>query len=243
MKSFFSSLIANLPSGLFFMYEKLNSTLLGPVIIGIIVFGLFFDFSIIEPANTAWIFRDGGDAVQHYLGSYAFRSDEWHFPITKTVLINNPEGASIIFTDSNPLLSIIAKCIKFIFPPHYQFFGFWFLLCWILQSVFSYLLIHKITDNKLYALLSAVLFCLLPTQWSRLNHANLVSFWIILWSLYVFINNGYSSKRKQFLFFIIFSLCALIHPYLLFMCLSIGGTWYVVQSIHFLKKKEGGTCF
>ncbi|MDB5258296.1 MAG: hypothetical protein JWM14_2991 [Chitinophagaceae bacterium] len=227
MKSFFLN-----------VYEKLHTTLLAPAIIGVLVFGLFFDWSIVEPTNIAWLLRDGGDSVQHYLGSFAFRSDTWHFPLTKTVLVTHPEGVSIVFTDSNPLLSIIAKCIKFIFPPYYQFFGFWLLLCWILQSVLGYLLIKKLTGNKHYALLSAVLFCLLPTQLHRIGHANLVAFWTILWALYVFINDDFSRNKKQWLFFLIFSLSALIHPYLLFMVLFIGGTWYCIEIIQFIKARD-----
>ena len=235
MTPLFSKLSPRLRDGLFFIYQKLNSTLLGPAIIATLVFGLFFDFSIIEPANTAWLLSDGGDISQGYLGSTAFRLDTWHFPITKTVLLNNSEGVCIVYTDSNPLLSIVTKLIPFIFLPEYQFFGIWYLSCWILQGVFGYLLIKTLTRNDLFALVAVALFCLLPTQYARWGHANLVAFWTILWALYIFIHPDWSSNKKQRLFFIVLALTSMIHAYFLFMTLFIAGTWYSLELIHYIK--------
>lgn len=211
------------------------------ICIGIAVFGFYFDFSILDPSNTAWIKRNGGsDVLQHYLGSYAFRLDSWNFPITKTTLINHPEGVSIIFTDSNPLLSLISKLFSAIFPPEYQFFGFWYMLCWALQSFFGFLLVKEVTSNKVYALLGGLLFCLLPTQIFRVGHANLVAFWLILWALYVFINHRYSDEKKQFLFFTIFLTSAMVHAYLSIMCIIIGTIWLLINGFKLLKKPDKG---
>ena len=79
------------------------------ILIGTIVFCIFFDIHIINPKDISWILE--GDRLQHYIGSYAFRLDEWRFPFTKTNLIAYPEGVSIIYTDSNPLLSILFKIL------------------------------------------------------------------------------------------------------------------------------------
>lgn len=233
-----SKYTSKLLQSLTFLYHTLSNTILGPTIIAVLIFGLFLDFSIIEPANTAWLLRDSGDGLQSYIGSTAFRMDTWHFPITKTVLINNPEGLCIIYTDSNPLLSILAKLFSFVFPPHYQFFGIWFLLCWILQSVLGYLILKKLTQNNSYSLLASALFCLLPTQLARLPHMNLVAFWIILWALYIFINKDWTNNKKQVLFFVVMLIASLVHAYFLLMTLFIAGTWYAKEFIHYLNSKE-----
>ncbi len=130
--------------------------------VGIIIFSYYFDFSIVRPDNNAWILRDSGDSLSAYLGSYAFRADGWHFPITKTTLIDYPEGVSIFYLDANPLLSIFFKIFRFAFPPEYQFFGAWFLICWLLQAVFAFLIVKRLTNNDVVSLLSTFLFCLLP---------------------------------------------------------------------------------
>ncbi|WP_028979619.1 DUF6311 domain-containing protein [Sporocytophaga myxococcoides] len=207
-------------------------------ITGFLVFSFYFDLTIADPTNITWIYREGGDLGIHYLGSYYFRLDDWHFPLTKTVLINAPEGNSIIFSDSNPLLSLIAKLLKFIFPPEFQLIGMWYLICWILQSIFGYLLIFKLTKNNIYALISGLLFCLLPTQVFRINHENLVTFWLILWTLYVYVDNEMPSKKKQILFFTIFAISSLIHAYITFMAIFISATWYIKKLIPLFREDD-----
>jgi len=210
--------------------------------IGAGVFWFYFDVRILDPANAEWLFANGGDGIQHYLGSYAFRSDSWHFPITKTTWINYPEGVSIIYTDSNPLLSILAKLFRPVFPPEYQFFGIWFLLCWILQSVFGFLLVRKLTGDALYALLGGVLFCLLPALIFRVGHANLVAFWLIIWAVYVCVDNELSAGKKLFLFFLIASIASMVHAYLCNMSLIIAILWgirYLLKLYKNRKEAEG----
>ncbi len=217
---------------------KINFYIFLSAIIGILVFSFYFDFTIADPSNINWLYRSGGDLSQHYYGSYYFRLDDWHFPLTKTVLLNNPEGFSIIFSDSNPLLSLIAKLFKFIFPPEFQLLGIWYLICWTLQSVFGYLLIFKLTKNNIYALLSGLLFCLLPTQIFRIPHENLVTFWIILWTLYVYVDTEIPAKKKQILFFTIFAISSLIHAYITFMAIFISAAWYIKELIQLSKEED-----
>jgi len=206
--------------------------------IGVIVFGNYFDFTIVEPNNTAWILRLQGDHSQHYIGSVAFRADEWHFPLTKTTYINYPEGISIVYTDSNPLLAFIAKIFRSVFLPTYQYTGAWYLICFSLQSLLGYLLIQKITQNSIFGLLAGALFCLLPPIVHRTGHENLMAFWIILWALYVFIHTELSIYKKSLLFFIVISISSLTHAYLCIMVLFISGTWYLQQAIILLKEKQ-----
>lgn len=205
-------------------------------IIGATVFFYYFDLTILNPKNLTWLVD--GDRLQHYVGSYALRLDEWRFPITKTNLIAYPEGASIIYTDSNPLLSTFFKLFRPIFPPEYQFFGLWFLSCWILQAIFGYLIVMKLTKNSIYSLLCAGLLCLLPAMFHRVMHTNLTAFWIILWAIYVFISSDKKYIKKEILFFLIFSISTLTHGYFLFMTGFIAATWIIKRTFLHLKNKE-----
>jgi hypothetical protein len=161
-----------------------------------------------------------------------------HFPITKTVDINYPEGISIVYTDSNPLLSIIAKLSKAVFPPSFQFTGIWYLICWILQSVFGFLVVRKLTKNQVYALLAGFLLCLLPTQIFRVSHENLMAFWLILWSIFIYIHDKYSIQKKQLLFFIVLCIAALVHGYFVFMVFFVTLVWLTMVSLQLFKEKE-----
>lgn len=201
------------------------------IAIGIAVFDYYFDFTIIDPSNTSWIMRLQGDPSQHYLGSIAFRTDEWNFPFTKTTYINYPEGVSIVYTDSNPLLAVIAKIFRFVFLPTYQYVGIWYLICFVLQSYLGYALIKKLTKNTFFSLIAGLLFCLLPAQIFRTGHENLMAFWLILWGLYIYLNQDLTINRKSLLFFIVIAISSLTHAYLCVMVLFISGTWYVKESI------------
>lgn len=206
--------------------------------IGAGIFWFYFDIQILNPANIEWLFANGGDGVQHYLGSYAFRSDVWHFPITKTTWIGYPEGVSIIYTDSNPLLSILAKLFRSVFPPEYQFFGIWFLLCWILQSVFGFLLVRKLTGDTFYAFWGGMLFCLLPALIFRIGHANLMAFWMIIWAVYVYIDDELRAGKKLFLFSLIAIIASMVHAYLCNMTLIIAILWGMRYMLKLYKKRK-----
>lgn len=214
-------------------------------LVGAFVFLLYFEIEILNPKNISWI--TSGDRLQHYLGSYAFRLDDWHFPLTKTTLIAYPEGVSIIYTDSNPLVSILFKLLKPIFPPEYQFFGLWFLLCWMLQGLLAFLVVKRLTKNNLYALATSILFCLIPAMFHRIMHTNLVAFWAILWAINVYLMDEEKSKKKEILFFIVCLISGLIHGYFLVMNMLILGTWYGRKMFVYAKNKEykplGGIVF
>lgn len=203
---------------------------------GLLIFSFYFDFSIINPSNITWIIQSGGDQMQHYLGSLAFRADEWHFPITKTTAICYPEGASIIYTDSNPLLSIIAKLFKSIFLPDQQFVGFWYLLCFILQSFLTYLVLFQQTNNRFYSILCSSILCMLPTQIFRISHENLMAFWLIILIIYILLSPTTTTKQKLTISYVTLILSLLIHAYISIMLIIMLGIYIV--SIIYEKNKE-----
>lgn len=205
-------------------------------LIGVVVFLYFFEIEILNPKNITWLTE--GDRLQNYLGSYAFRADDWHFPLLKTTLIAYPEGVSIIYTDSNPLFSLLFKLLRPIFSAEDQFFGIWLLFCWTLQGTLSYLVVKRLTANNLYALISALLLCILPAMFHRIMHVNLVAFWVILWAIYVYLIDDDKHKLKEGLFVLVFLIGVLIHGYFFIMSLLIASVWYIKRCIFFLKKKE-----
>src|SRR5690554_985993 len=50
-----------------------------------------------------------GDAASHISGWLFFREDQWRFPLLHSVRLNAPEGVSIAFTDSIPLVALLQK--------------------------------------------------------------------------------------------------------------------------------------
>jgi hypothetical protein len=215
------------------------------LVIGFLVFLNFFDLSILNPENTDWILQQNGDILQHQLGSMCFRKDGWYFPITLTKILNSPEGVSIVYTDSNILFSLIAKVFSFSFKPEYQFWGLWYLLCLMLQSMFAFRIIFRISENTIYSLLVAGVFCLMPTLFYRLEmgHSNLFAHWLILAVLDNLLNKEKKVASKDFTNWFILILSATVHGYLMIMCLIIIGLFSIQRFIQVLKSKRELTQF
>lgn len=141
-----------------FSYNALNKFLI--FFFPILVFIYFYDYSILLPWNTKWLM--GGDLGANFIGWHAFRYDEWRLPVTETKLLAWPHGVPIVFTDSNPLLAVIFKVMSSILPREFQYIGFWYLICLILQSLAGFCIGHRISKSYFYGSLIALFLCMYP---------------------------------------------------------------------------------
>ena len=186
-----------------------------------ILFILIYGYQVLNPGYTDWLLV-GGDGTQHYIGSVAFRQSRWMFPLGLMDTINYPESASVIFTDSIPLLALFFKAIRFVFPVTWQYQGWWGLSCFILQAHFARKILEAYSENRLAIYAGTLLFTLSPAMIYRVfGHETLGAHWLILCALLLLIQ--YRSKfhepkaalkRAAILGFIIPG----IHMYFLLMC-------------------------
>ncbi|WP_079913855.1 DUF6311 domain-containing protein [Paenibacillus sp. 32352] len=216
----------------FFVLEKQqkqsiqpNKTILGVWISGIL--GLLFAVTILgtkilNPKYIDWLIAKGGDSSQHFLGWYFFEKENWHLPFGVIESLNTPVGTTITYMDSIPLLGFLFKLINFILPEPFQYLGWWILLCFILQGVFGYLLISRITPSLSLQIIGSMFFILSPIMLIRTGgHEALAGHWIILAALYVALHEIF----KQRLWLLLLTISLLVHPYLFFMVYLI----YVVK--------------
>ena len=89
----------------------------------------------LNPQNIAWI--NGFDPTEHYLGWVFYRYGPWTFPLGLSPDFGLDIGASIVYADTIPLLSFLFKPFTAILPNTFQYFGWWLLLCFILQATFA----------------------------------------------------------------------------------------------------------
>ena len=139
-----------------------------------------YGISIINPAYYDWMFANG-DTIQHIVGAEGFRKSPWFFPIGNMNTLNYPHNVSVIFYDAIPIFAVIAKiCTRFL-PQHFQYFGIWGLICFILQGVISAKIIQKYTKSFWIILISSILFIHSPIMIYRIfNHEALGAQWLIL---------------------------------------------------------------
>ena len=197
--------------------DKLIISLLGGII-GIIVFLAIYGLAPLNPTNDVFVLSGylEKDAAQHYAGWKLFRNSEWAFPLGVGSHIEYPYGNSVSYTDSIPLFAILFKAISSILPETFQYFGIFVLICFMLQGVFSALLVSLFAECKVYCSIGALLFSLAPVMVERaFRHCALTAHFLILAALYYYFNNRRKSSKSYIPFYIINILAITIHPYFL----------------------------
>lgn len=190
------------------------------IAIALLAFASWAHLAILDPTNVGWMLR-GQDIGVNGLGMAAYlRVGEW--PGTRQTLLASPEGLTLLFTDSNPLLGLLLWPIAGWLPPGVQVIGWWLFACLVLHVCFAWLLVRRVAPDFPTAWLGTALLTLLPTLYNRLPHANLCAHWLILFALWIFIDPA--RARRPGWWGAVLVLAALVHVYLLLMVAAIWGS-------------------
>ena len=190
---------------------------LSPFGIGVLFFILIASPSIIDPQNIAWI--QTNDPRTHYLGWLFFRNTDWAFPLGANPQFGLELGNAIVYSDSLPLLALTLKPFAGLLPDVFQYFGFWILVCFVLQAVLAWKLAGMFVEDRVFRAAFTVFCVAAPPFLFRLHgHVSLFSHFLILLSFVVY----FSKSPKQGLYWaILVPVSALIHAYLLAMVSAI----------------------
>ena len=116
-----------------FLYKnKINIIFL--LISFVFLLGLF-GIENISFQNTNWL-HDGDESTYNQLSWYFFRNDIWRFPLGINPNFGEELSNAIVFTDALPLLSLFFKLFKFYLPQNFQFFSFWYFICFFFTIIF-----------------------------------------------------------------------------------------------------------
>lgn len=193
--------------------KRLAVTLL-PLMIGVLAFFIVVGPRALNPQNIAWLGQ--GDPATHYLGWVFFRQSPWTFPLGLNPTYGLELGNGLIFSDSNPLLALLFKPFAGLLPETFQYFGLWFLGCFMLQSWFAWKLLGLITPRVTLRALGAALFLFAPPMIMRIPvHLSLAGHFVILAALYLALRPG--DERRRLAWGALLGCTALIHAYLLAM--------------------------
>ncbi len=190
-------------------------------ILSAISFLLIYGSRILNPFYTDWLLT-GGDPTQHYLGFALYANAPWQAKIGMMNTAAYPFSESIIFTDSIPFAAVIGKLAAPILGSSFQYFGFWGILCFVLQGVLACILLRKYTKRLLLLLPASMLFVFSPIMIRRIFwHTSLASHFVILLALIFIVYSDtyfHSMKRACIAWGCLGILCAFIHIYLIAMC-------------------------
>lgn len=193
-----------------------------PAVFGIMLFVMLYGIMPLDVTNDAWIMAgyDEDDLTQHYAGWVQFRTSEWSFPLGMIGDMAEGTGTMLSFTDSIPLLAIFFKLFDFMLPETFQYFGWYNLLCFVLQAIAGYQLVRRKSDSTMFCYMGTLLFLFSPILWERaFRHSALASHWFVLFALLIYLKsrearrNGEQSFPKSYI--VLNVLTVLIHPYFL----------------------------
>jgi len=210
-----------------------------PGLLGAIFFILIYGIKVLNPTNIDWILIYGGDITQHYLGWEFYRYSPWDFPIGLNTLAVYPDSISVIFTDSIPLFAVIFKLFSNVLPEQFQYLGIYGLICFILQGIFSGIVLKKFIKQDFIIIILSLFLIVSPIMIYRMYyHTALASHFLILMAFaLVLYRDKFNLKQTILLWGLLGFLCASIHIYFL---LFTGIIWigYLVYEI-LTNKLEG----
>ena len=175
-------------------------------------------WDILLPNRMDWLLV--ADWGAHQTGWLFFRNDSWSWPIGHYTALLYPVGSTVGYSDSIPVLAIIAKLLSRLLPRDFQYIGPWLGLCFILQGYWGAKIAGLFWRDGWARLAGGMLFVTTPTLLLRVGHPSLCAHWILLaliWRHLSLVPGRRGLTSAALLTF----LAAAVHPYLAAMTLVL----------------------
>jgi len=183
--------------------------------------------------NTEWLY-DGDESAINQLSWFFFKNDIWRFPLGSNPNYGGELGNSIVFTDLVPILALFFKLLKSLIPGNFQYFSFWYLICFYLQLFFSFKILKKFTNSVSFSLIGSLFFLITPIFIYRIDyHAGLSGQWILLFTLYLGLTHKIDKSQLSWIFLV--TLSSLIFLYFTVVIIVV---YSALRIFNFYFKKE-----
>ena len=190
----------------------------------------------ISPLSIKWIHtanQFNRDPSLYQTAWYFFLNDIWRFPLGSNPNYGMEISSSIVISDTIPILSFFFKSLKSFIPENFQYFSFWFFVCFYFQLFFSFKILYKFTNSAPYSLIGSFFFLIAPIFLYRLQwHYALAGQWVLLFALYLGLTQNIDKAKWSWLFLIILS--SLINVYYMTVIIAV----YSLLRIFNLKFKK-----
>lgn len=188
------------------------------LLIGVIAFIIVRGLAPLDPTNILWL--DQRDRAMHTLGWWWFAMAPWGWPPGASPLNGLELANSVGLSDSLPLFAFPFKLIAAWLPERFQYWGYWELLCFILQSLFAVLIAHQLRLSRPLALVAAMFCVFQPTFLMRLDvHMALAGHWTILAAIWLYLRR----PTPLWAWPLLLATVSAIHGYLLVMVFALWG--------------------
>ncbi len=196
---------------------------LAALALGLAAFLLFVGWQTLVPSNIGWLnFADRG---MHTLGWMFYRAAPWDLPPGISPRLGIELSSSIALVDGLPLFAIPFKLLSPWLPPVFQYWGYWLLLSFCLQSLLAYRIARELGATWLVAVVAAAFALITPAYLFRVPmHLALAGHWVVLAGLLLYV------RRKPpalWMWPLLCGLTAAVHAYLLAMVLALWAAAWV----------------
>ena len=208
----------------------------------LVFFLLKFDLNVLDVTHSNWIYNLSFDPRTEIISWNYYRHTPWSFPI-----IGRLEGYDYPTVTGSAMTGIVSplavpfKLFSNWLPDEFQYFGWWFLLCYLLQGYFGLKLINATgqrsvvqamqntpTFSSVYQssyivrVFAAIFFILSPPFLMRTGHMHMISHFFILAALAQYFDKNRTPFQKFVYFALLSSLCVGVSQYTTVMVMGIG---------------------
>lgn len=193
--------------------------------------GNTFSLDFILGVSSYWQ-TESDDITQYVAGFNLYFSAPWQWPLLAFDSLNFPKGTRVTFVDAIPLYALVLKWLVPSSWAPFNPFGIWVVLCFALQAVSAWLLVRVLKINSWVFLLAlAALLLSFPALMARMGHISLMSHWILLFALALYLQNHDRSQMTVVAWTVLLVASFYVNIYLFVMAAGIfGSSWLSLQS-------------
>lgn len=162
------------------------------------------------------------DVTQYIAGFNMYFVAPWQLPLLAFDSLNYPHGTRVTFVDAIPLYALVLKLFLPLSWAPFNPFGLWVAVCFTLQGVSAWWIARLVKTNS-WPFLIALLAILLtyPALMARLGHISLMSHWILLFSIAMYIRDRQQTRIAHWGWTFLLAPAFYVNPYLFTMACGI----------------------
>lgn len=195
-------------------------TYIAAALIGAVATVLLMPLNALSGDGELWV-SPHGDLAQTLTGHLAFQADVWRWPPLRAANLMWPHGLSIAMTDSNPLVSLLAKLLAGLRGRPTNLLGLWLGACIVLQPVAAVYALRgtgcRSWETALAAAMLAICFPALLFRF-ELGHLNLCGHFVVLFALGLALRKVAAAQGAVWHDWVgpcsLLTIAVLLHPYL-----------------------------
>lgn len=149
----------------------------------------YFPEGFIAGTSTYWL-TETDDVTQYIAGFNAYFHSPLKFPLLAFDGFNYPAGTRATFVDIIPIYSLLLKLVLPADTGPFNPFGFWVALTFVLQAMAGWWVLRELNVRSWSTLIcGTVLLVCFPALLGRLGHISLMSHWILLMAMALYIRS------------------------------------------------------